>query len=394
MPKVVFISYSHRSREKLLNRFVQELATEVMVQLGDRDVEEVAFYDAKRMETGDYWRDKLADELVGCKACVAVCDRAFTLSPFCGKELRVFLDRVNAWKAGRGEGANARSPVFPVIWVAKHVPPALESFQNITGQFPPVYAEKGLRAMYKLGRRYSTPRTEIVMSLAEWIADAVRSVDLPPRSGIPPFDQIASLFDAHETPVRHGVALLPLLHQKMEARPYEGERTLADFADVAFGDLVPWRVLDDEGDLEARLRTAREGEEVTVVIIDLPTLTDSLYRNVLQRVDAELASPAVVAVLRAWAAGSDAQEQNAELTVRSAFAGAIGRGVLVHATSIRSASALEGYLSQTVLTLRTEMINRLQPMAVVDPDLVLAADQAGIPVHRHPTVVGPGGSAR
>lgn len=391
MSKIVFISYAHVTRDEYLERFVRELAHEVLINLENAEADDVAFYDAQRIETGEYWRERLAAELVGCKACVAVCSPAFAASPFCGKELQVFLDRVNAWRAGQAAGHNARSPVFPVIWIGTQVPPALAPFQNVAGKFPPVYAEKGLRTMYRMGK-YAQRRTEILLALAEWISEAVKSVDLPPRAGIPDFDHITSLFDDQEAPLRHGVALLPLLHGKTDHRPFGGTRTLGDFAAVAFGNQVPSRVLDQSGDIRARLRRSRDEHEIALVVTDLATLSDPLWRTLLDNVDAGLAPPAAVAVLRSPTVGTDDEEQNAALTVQSAFSRAIAAGVPVDWTSLRSSSALEVHLSHTVLSLRTEMINRLQPVAVVDPALVMAAGQAGVPIHRQPTVAGPGGA--
>ena len=390
MSRIVFISYAHTNRDRLLERFVGDLAREVLMQLAGVTADDVAFFDAQRIETGDYWREKLAAELVGCKACVAVCSPAFAASHFCGKELRVFLERVEAWRAGRASGQRARSPVFPVLWIGSQVPMALSDFQNAVGTFPAIYAEKGLRTMYAL-EKYRQRRTEVLLALAEWIADAVRSVNLPPRQGIPDFDFIPSLFHDQETPVRHGVAVLPLVRGGLQAQPYGDGRTVGSLVDAALGSQVPRRVLEAGADLGARLRAAREGQEVTLVVTDLETLSDPLYAPVFDAVDAELAPPAAVAVLRGAAAGSPAAEQNAQLTVRGAFARAAGAGVPIDSGSLRSAQAFEVYLAQTVLALRTERITDRPPVAARDPELALAAGAEGVPIDRRPTVVGPGG---
>lgn len=397
MSKIVFISYAHLNRDEFLERFVRDLAKEVLMKFATTPPGEVAFYDAQRIETGDYWRDKLAAELLGCKACVAVCSPAFAASHFCGKELNVFLDRVNAWKVNAAAGQDARSPVFPVIWIATAVPPALKPFQDKAGVFPPVYAEKGLRTMFAVSK-YRDRRREILMNLAAWIAEAVQKVDLPPRAGIPDFDHISSLFHDQDTPLRHGVAVLPLVQGKIQAQPFGDGRTLASLVASACGSRVPWRVIDDTGDVAAKLRSAREGEEVTLVVTDLETLGDPLWKVLVDDVDTGLSPPAgasphaVVAVLRRGPVGSAADEQNADLTVRSAFTRAVAAGAAFDAQSIRSSGALEMQISQAVLGLRTQMINRLQPVAVVDPALVMAAGVAGISTDRQPSVVGPGGA--
>jgi hypothetical protein len=392
MSKIVFISYAHTNRDEYLDRFVNNLAHEVLMHLVNTTADDVAFFDAQRIETGEYWRDKLANELVGCKACVAICSPAFAASHFCGKELRVFLDRVEAWKDQGAAGQTAQSPVFPVVWIGAKVPLALTEFQNAVGTFPAVYAEKGLRTMYALGK-YAQRRKEVLLALAEWIADAVKHVNLPPRLGIPDFDFIPSLFHDVDTPVRHGVAMVPLLHGGVHAQPFGDGRTLGSLVEATFGAQVPWRVLEPSADLPAKLTAARDGQEVTLVVTDLPTLADPLYAALVRAVDAELSPPAVVAVLRASALGSPADEQNAELTVASGFAHAGAAGIPIDTRSIRTSRALEVYLSQTVLALRKAMITELQPVAASDPTLAAAAGAAGVPIDRQPAIVGPGGNA-
>src|SRR5690242_12595975 len=75
MAKPVFASYSHHNRDKYLERFFRDLEDEVK-QCLQADPGTVVFFDEK-IETAEYWRDKLANELIGCKSCVAVCSPAF-----------------------------------------------------------------------------------------------------------------------------------------------------------------------------------------------------------------------------------------------------------------------------------------------------------------------------
>jgi hypothetical protein len=392
MSKLLFASYSHVNRDKYLDDFVKELANEVLVHLQGMTMDDVVFFDANRIETGEYWRDRLAEELTGCRACVAICTPAFVASEFCGKELRVFLSRLAIWeKAPLSQGITQR-PVFPVLWVKvdKELPAVLGPFQHKKGEFAEVYSEKGLRVMYRLDK-YAQDRTEIVLSLAERIAAATKLVALPADVGIPHFDQIVSAFQLEEAPVRHGMAIVPLLQGGLHGEPYPGSAALSTLIRNACG-AVPWRVVQQDAELGDRLRIAREAREISLVVTDLETLGNPVYQPVIHALGATLAAPAAVIVRRAAAPESELMEQHAALTVQTAFRQAMNRGVLVDWTSSRSARALEAFMARTILNLRAALIGELEPLAAKDTQLSAEAASEGIPIDTLATVATPGGA--
>jgi hypothetical protein len=397
MAKIVFVSYSHVNSDTYLSRFVQDLARGVLQHLESGTVDDVAFFDAERIENGEYWKKRLADELAKCKVCVAVCTPAFRASEFCGKELRVLLDRMAAWETAAGVAQNSRSPIFPIIWVrtdpdegALPIPPVLAPLQFGKGIASPVYKMKGLSTMYQL-RKYADKRKEIVLSLAESIATAIKKIDLPPRAGLPDFDYIKSAFHDINAPVRHGVALLPLLHGGAQATPLAAGPTLMSALDAACGSQIPRRVMEQTAGLGARLEASSQKHEIALVVTTVEALTDPIWTNVVQATDAALKAPAAVIVIRSDASLAAGDDVNAMITIKSAFQSAIARQIPIDGSSARSADSLARALSETILSIRQKLVADSAHTAATDPGLSAEAAANGIPIDRKPGVVGPPG---
>jgi hypothetical protein len=391
MPRLFFTSYAHNNRDEHLERFVRELAKEVLPLLAGGQLDDVSFYDADQIETGDYWRLKLAAELSHSRVCVAVCTPAFLASRFCGKELWVFLDRMKKWQMQAAAANVTKSPVFPILWVkVPKLPDVLaKDFQKHQGTFPKEYAEKGLRTMYALAK-YAQKRKEIVLTLASLIVEAADAVDLPIIPALPHFDQISSALHDDEQPIRHGVGLVPVVADGMHRELFPGGQSLAVHMQTACG-MVPWRVIAQDATLTSRLHGSLAAREIALVVTDLQAIQDPLFQNTLASIDAGLAPPAAIVVVRRENDAPDpAQEQNAAITVQTRFAKAIAQGVPVDWTSVRTAPALQTHLAQTILGLRKSLLIELVPAEAKDPALLAAAIAEGVPIQHHPTLAGPG----
>lgn len=388
-PKVFFTSYSHSNRDQYLERFVKDLAAEVKPHLAATALEDVYFFDVDRLETGDYWRDKLARELVSSKTFVAICTPAFVSSAFCGKELQVFLERLTTWKNqphGGGEPPES-GPLFPIVWVASDMPKVFPDVQDAQGNFPEVYATKGLRVMYAL-RKYAEKRKEVVILLAERIANAAKVVNLPSGAAVPHFDYVTSAFEEEEKPMELGVALLPLLGTGLHGEVYPGGATLSALFQAASGAQVPTRVLE-ASDLVKRLRASRAAREAVVVVTDGETMARQIYGPLLAILNAELGTGTAVIVRRSVAVNA-ADDQQTEISVTTAFGDALERGAVLDWTAARSAAALETRLSGVILDLRKSLKARQAPTAAKDAQIAADASQDGVPIAAISTVSGPG----
>jgi len=389
-PKVFFTSYSHSNRDKYLERFVEDLAADVRPHLKAIELENVYFFDVKRLETGNYWREKLAHELTTSKTLVAICTPAFASSPFCGKELNVFLERVAYWKKlpqTKGPAVGS-GPLFPIIWVAGAIPKIFsDDVQNAQGDFPEIYKTKGLLQMYKL-RKYAEQRKEVVLILGELIAKAASEVDLPAVGQIPSFELIASAFEEGEQPNELGVALLPLVEAGLQGPTYPGGASLATLFQATSGAQVPTRLLE-QTDLADSVRASRAAREAVLVVTDSATLSRPVYQPIFAALNAELGFGGAVIVQRA-ATLSAVEEEQLSLSVTSALGDAIARGAIVDFTTARTAVTLETKLSKVILDMRKAFMANQAPVPAKDDRIAAEASKDGIPIDTLATVAAPG----
>lgn len=400
MAQLFFTSYAHQNRDKVLEKFVERLRDEVL-QRGARKVlqrdrqdpikpEDVVFFDSEGIQTGEEWVKKLSAAVTQCKVCVAICSPDYVDSEFCGKEIRVFLERLREWE-GRAENAGAPGrPIVPVIWVKDMLPGVLARFQYDEIKFPREYREQGLRTLCQLNK-YRDQRTRVVITLAERIVDAAKA-DLPPRSPIPHFGLFSSVFHEQPRGARYGVALVALVQGGPDARLYGQDLTLRRLVDEACVPRISWRALEQDGQLKDRLGEARENREIMLVVADWETLRDPLYQGAIAAVDASAGEQTAFLIVGPEApATSAAQEKDALVSLRGHFPNVLPKVWHCDGNSICSVESLRKSLGTTIPTLRSRLVNEDPARAARDPQIAAAAAAEGVPIDRLSVVNGPGG---
>jgi hypothetical protein len=391
MPQLFFTSYSHINRDRFLERFIEQLRSEVLQRgPGGLRAEEIAFFDSEGIQTGEEWVRKLAAAVSECKVCVAVCTPAFTNSEFCGKEINVFIERLRKWEQIPGNAGTVGRSILPVIWVKAALPDVLGRFQYDEKAFPSEYMEHGLRTLFQLPR-YAGKRGEVIITLAERIVKAADS-NLPPSGPLPHFDQISSIFHEQRRGSRYGIALVPLLKGGLFAKPYGQSPTLRDLMDEACLPRVPWRVVEQDGKLKQRLDQAKENREAIVVVTDLDTLSDPMYGGVISTIDS--ATGEQTAILLIGSEGqllSASQEQGIEVTFAGSFPTALPKAWYTDWKSIHSLESLRKVLEETITKLRSLLVKGDPGREASDPKLVAQATAEGVPIERQPILTGPGG---
>jgi hypothetical protein len=390
MGKLLFTSYASHNRDQYLERFVQELGKEVAQLLAQMAPEDVVFIDRTGIKTGNDWVQQLSLAVSSCRVCVAICSPAFAASRYCGKEVRVFLDRLANWLLVPQNAQVAERPIFPIVWIAGPQPSVLAPFQHKDGDFPPAYDTEGLRTMYRL-RKYANPRAELVTKLARRIVDALNKVNLPDGGAIPHFDHIPSAFHEQEVGVRYGVALLPLLPKGLQSQPHAGQPSLLASVQGACGERIPWHEVKQDKGIQQRLMDAENNAEVSVVVTDFETLANPLYQSLLGEVNKGLGSHSLVLVVRSGAQPLAAPlEADAMITVRGAFADALARGMHGGCHLVTSADDLRQKLEEGIVALRQQLVAAAPARKAEDDAIAQDAAAAGIPIDRLTALAGPG----
>lgn len=147
-----FFSYAHADvpsvgmqsdASPLLERFYNDLSLALRQQIGLEVGREVGWRDEKKIQTGHDWSVSLKLALCEAKSIVCIYSEAYFHSPWCGKEMQVFLTRHGLLSTN-----DARRAIVPVIWrKPNQIPKVLEPFLEADAEMPQSYRELGLLAI-------------------------------------------------------------------------------------------------------------------------------------------------------------------------------------------------------------------------------------------------------
>lgn len=311
-------------------------------------------------------------------------------SEFCGKELRVFIGRLEQWeKSSENVGKDGRA-IIPVLWVKTSLPDVMRKFQHDEAAFPADYHVHGLRTLFQLNK-YQDKRTQVVITLAERIFTAATRTNLPSSSPIPHFNFIPSVFHEEQRGTRYGVALVALINGGTSAVPYEIGPTFSTLMESACAQGIPWRELEQDAKLRQRLRETADTREAVLIVADLETLRNPLYQKVFEDVDAEASKQCALLIIRRETGRVSADlETNIQITIKSRMPNVFTKARLHDWNSIYSHESLRQRLEETITRLRQSLVAEAPALKVHDASLEAAAAAEGIPVERHPALIGPG----
>src|SRR5262249_20331617 len=126
---------------------------------------------------------------------------AYFKSDYCGKEMKIFLDRC----AGITPAGGQLPPLIkPLVWVpfdAESVPAALKHGQYTFGDPGAVHNREGVKYVLKQIARYGTEYNDLVKPLAKEIIDAAKAHPIPRLDHVAPLEEIPSLFGAPALPL-------------------------------------------------------------------------------------------------------------------------------------------------------------------------------------------------
>lgn len=201
-----FLSYAHgdRADDQRVERFFDDLSTEIRVLTGDDHDEIVGFRDFGSLRVGDTWPLKLIDALCRAWTFVALLSPRYVRSRLCGKEWTVFARRVTAYRAETGALAPS---IIPVFWVPTELPPALADIQQRDPSFGELYQTHGLRYLMRLD--HEREAAAFIGALAHRIVDVARRFPLPPLHRRPDFHTVPSVFGPPDEPAASDPPVAP-----------------------------------------------------------------------------------------------------------------------------------------------------------------------------------------
>jgi FxsC-like protein len=205
---ICFLSYARKDREREEGKrdphfqtFVTQLHETVMKRGG---VDDPIFIDEDAIEPGAEWPKALVNALRDCRVFAYLHSPNYFQRPYCGKEWRVFRQRMEAVNAV-AVNASQLSPMIPIHWIptdlaVKKIPDELTTVQFSMGGMDPRYVGSGMR---RIAQTPDDPAfTDCVEKLARQILTCSRDAGLMPANEVADLATITPAFPLEEPVVR------------------------------------------------------------------------------------------------------------------------------------------------------------------------------------------------
>jgi hypothetical protein len=297
-----FFSYAHADQDVYLDTFYKDLAKQVR-QLTGAQLVESGFIDRYGIEHGAAWDKRLEDALQTCRVFVPIYSPSYFLSPYCGKELKVFRDRVTAYAAAKS--TTLPPPlIFPVLWssedtILPKVPKTIANIQYKHGSYPQEYLDEGVYQLVLRGvnanAQFYNQYWALISSLAKNIVKAAEAHELPPLAGLQPLDTVPSLFSTSSRAPAASSDGGPRYVQFIFVAAQRGELTalrteLKFYGQSGGSDWQPFLDLHYEEvvlspNIVQQIRAAATDNKIVVVVADTWTLRLTKYHDLIAPLD-------------------------------------------------------------------------------------------------------------
>ena len=384
-----------------LGRVVKKIRQRVRARLGGGAVEEIGFLAQNSIQTADDWKETLGEALQQSRVLVCFCSPSLYYSAWCAREHAVFRKRLELAGAAFSERV-----IIPVIWEPPRatfpMPEALSKYQAKNDAYPRNYRETGLATLSRL-KAQEDDYIATIEQLAETICLAIEGkAPLPSLPQLPAFEELPKAFD---NPGKYGVGIAVLQQDGTQWQPVKHEGSIARFVEgICMRLNIPWRDIPTV-DLPAEIARARVEREAIILITDETSAQSPYWRDVLQNVDAmpdaewallygyaptaNVGAPAVAVLAPPALAPSD--NVVAETVVKTLVPNSLARNITFAAYPLSSMDTLKKRLEETIVRVRSALINADKAQKAESSALSQSASAAGISTATLSIVSGPGG---
>jgi len=317
MPPLFFFSYARddSANSDKVKKFFDELVQEVRKRGGFGA--DAGFFDATDIKTGDSWPESVAQGLRLAKVFVFLTSPTYVQKEFCGKELQVFIERWQAYRATLQNPLAHPSILLPVVWIPLRgaIPEPLASYQLHDNSLPEEYRLEGLEYLMRLNTKQDQYE-EFKIRFADKIIAAAKENDLRGLAALRAFDKIQSAFLAAMSGAAAGppvaeaggpksarfifvAATRPQIASvKQQVEAYDGqsgfhwrpfhpqEDTVGYFAmEAALQQRIQYNELSFGQDLAQQLEQAHRENSIVLVLLDAWTLKVEPYQSWMRPYD-------------------------------------------------------------------------------------------------------------
>jgi len=270
----VFASYAVRDRTKRMEKIMERFKEALRTKIGAREkneIEDIIFFDFKSIKAGDEWTSVMADAVGEAEMLVCLVSPTYLNSPWCGRELEAFHQRLSQWKAGAGGKKGARF-VFPVLWEPskRRALPAKLSAQQFCAHGWPKDYEGGLRHLADMNK-YRDHVTAFLEHFAESVDQALAAgTALPPMAV--DFKTITNAFEETPPALPYDLAFWPAVAGGGDWVPTAGGRSIATEVAAAAGLMrVFVHPFQAETNLAAQMVQFWKDRQILLVVADAQT---------------------------------------------------------------------------------------------------------------------------
>ena len=348
----------------------------------------LSFVDEIGIKAGDEWELVLADGVRTAEVMICLVSPRYLGSAWCGKELEIFIRRIEQWRlAPLPEGHPGRF-VFPVWWEKpmdrRLLPTSLAAFNPADEGFPEAYRQKGLRQLLSLSKLTAVRKFSEVLS--DRIVETLDGTPpLVPGAEIEDFHSIPNAFDVLARTIPYQVAFLACVPDGEAWSAGPATQTLETTLQRTSGRInVGIQALDTSQGLKSALDEAVTRKRLILLIADASTPPDD---SAIALINGKRIPNLAVVVL--YTGSGNAGSPTSDAWVRQFPEGSFldaARGGRILLTGPRD---LEAAFESIITRARQQMIQRDEPARAVDITLSADAAAAGIPIDLKPILEGP-----
>jgi FxsC-like protein len=413
---ICFLSYARMDREKgqrtpdpYFERFVTDLK-DSLNKFGGAD--DLLFIDEEGIEPGAEWPDTLVNAVRDCSVFAYMHSPNYFRRPYCGKEWRVFRQRMEAVNAV-AVNASQLSPMIPIHWIPmdvalEKIPDELATLQFTLAGMDLRYARSGMRKLAQTPDEIAYK--DGVDNLARHILKCAKEVGLKPADQVADLASVVPAFPIEKTLVQENAA--PAKQQnpaayaqfifvagppdqlrkfRADVAPYEptGNGFWKPFMSKAPDEVAALiaqsaadktklifeqeRVVLDPVQFRAQLERARSEGKAVIILIDAWTLRLEPYKAILREFDQQ--PPYNCVPLIPWDLDDnetvDAQEMLRQV-VDEAFPALLSNGKFKpHLESITTLDQLRAMLETSLTELKNVIIRVFKPSWNLGPAVAM-----------------------
>jgi len=163
---------------------------------------ESGFIDRDGIEHGAVWNTKLEEALQTCRVFIPIYSPSYFRSEYCGKEFKVFRDRVEAHQKANASAAPAPL-ILPVMLnpennILSNLPDSIKDIQYKHGNYPDEYLKEGISLLVRHAAnnnsKFYNEYWSFVGNFANTIVNAAKKYELPELASLAKLDEVASVF--------------------------------------------------------------------------------------------------------------------------------------------------------------------------------------------------------